>query len=738
MGFRERLGIWLLGTKAMPQGISVIQGIQGGGQRVIEPPDNPNALLDQYREWVYACVTKNAESLAAVSLHLYTRKPKVKSAGVRHATPLRPIMRKRRLDLESRAHLQKFFRTDDDVQEVLEHPFLGLWDSGNPFLTGSQLKRVLVMHMDIVGDSYTLIETDDYGPTMLLCLPPELMTIKPREDQRGIEYYEQSQRGQVGKVRIPPDRIMHCKHPDPRNVLYGMSPLEAIGLAAKLYHDYNLFEAGLIENDGIPGTLIRVERPLTDTQKRREERRWRQRYGGPEKVGKVAFVSGVIGIDRIGFSQRDMNFQQGRRMTREDIAGVFNVPMPLLVSDGSALARAVDAEKHHARYAIKPRCILIEEQINRDIISKYEDSENIFVAFDDPVPDDREYNLKRAQVMVNTNALVKVNEARAALELSAEEGREEEYVEGRPAPAPFGGGFGGPGAGEGAQVEPVKAHAHKDVHAADMKLATDIERTLQQLFRAQRREFMGWLKALDAPQTRTDALGRDSGEGGLIYPPDSWKALETKVRNPEGFDVEGWTQTFMVRLQPKLQRQLLEGGKRGLNRINSPISFDLARPEVGDFIGKYVYRFSFSVNETTQGALRNIFTEAHETGQTLSEVTTKVEGYFDFSERYRATRIAATETTRSRVAGEVEGWRQSGVVQGYYWVAWGPEPCAFCLEVEREFGENGMHRTFGENFYNRGTSVEAGEDSMELDYSDIPHAPLHPNCMCGLEPILSE
>ena len=92
---------------------------------------------------------------------------------------------------------------------------------------------------------------------------------------------------------------------------------------------------------------------------------------------------------------------------------------------------------------------------------------------------------------------------------------------------------------------------------------------------------------------------------------------------------------------------------------------------------------------------------------------------------------------RSRMAGEVESWKQTGVVQGYYWETATSNPCDYCKGVEARFGKDGMHLTFGDNFFDRGGSVDVeGAPPMKLDYSDIPHPPLHPNCGCELVPIL--
>ena len=730
MGIRD----WL--ANALARGAPNVLRVDG--PNVASREDKPlsdSDLLALYREWVYNCVTKNAEAVSATPLRLYTTsKPgAVPGSRMGRKTPHRLLRDRERAALGKRAHLVKYLRDSQDAVEILDHPFLDLWERGNPFLTSSQQKRVIVMHLDLVGDAFLYVETDKYGPVHLMVVPPETMRAVARGDHRGIAYYEQSTKQTQTPERLSPDDIVHFKHPNPRNVLNGMSPLEGVGLVAELYHDYNQFELALINNDGTPSTLIRTEQRMTEAQKRREERRWFQKHGRPTQKGKLAFVSGVTGIDRIGFSQRDMMFQVGRKLAREDIAGAFSVPMPLLVSDGSNLAHAHDAEKHHARYAIRPRCTLIEEQINRDLLPKYEGGDGLFVAFDDPVPEDRAHNLERAKVMISSSELVYKNEARAALELDADPAMDDETI----GTDMLGGLFGGGGA---PRPDP---DASDDTEPDDDETPMDDagERGVKLASK-----FFGCgtahKAAPPAPRDFTDALASLFDEqSGIIL--NNLKRTRSRVKyivDPavvSSLDPDEWAARFFSALKPHLQRQLVDGANEGLGRIGSPISFDVQRPEIANFIADYTYRFSFAVNATTQGDLRKLFTVAERDGLTLAETTSKVEDYFGYAKRYRAARTARTETVRARMGGELEAWKQSGVVSGYYWETASGNPCEYCKSVEAQFGRNGTHLTFGQNFFDRGNSVGVeGQPPLMLDYSDIPHPPLHPNCGCELVPIL--
>ena len=705
-GLRERIAAWL--SKAA-SAVAVIRSTPG---QIAPVPDNPEALLKQYREWVYACVTKNAEMVSSTPLRLYTRKGRRTGKRVRK-TPVRSVGYFQHNEMSRRNHLVKYFRMNDTVVEVLEHPFLDLWDSGNPFMTGAAMQRMIVSHMDIVGDSYVYIDTKNGVPIKLHNLPPELMSIKINADGTAIQYYEQRDPNGGTPKQIPPECMMHTKHPDPRNAVYGMSPLESIGLAAQLYHQYNQFEWALLNNDGVPGTIITTEVPMTETQERRIERKWYQKHGGPSRAGKIAFVSAVKGIERIGFSQRDMAFQAGRKATREDIAGAFNVPISLLVTDGSALAKGEDAEKHHARYGIKPRLTLIEQQINRDIMPLYDGGAELFVAFDDPVPDDRVHNLERSKVMLGRGSgIVRKNEARLALELPPEPELEGEYIESNslnPITQREDSNHANREEDDDDEKQPEPEQEPSKSKAAKSKTADRFRAKLQDLAVRQRKSVLGKLKS---------------------YKPRT-KAVQIDLM----FDVEAWTNTYYDELVPDFREVLMDGVRDGAAKVSANIYPDIARTETAAFIGQYTYRFAAQINSTTQTDLRNIFAQADANGDTIKELTTSINDLFAGKERWEAERIARTETARARQAGEVEAWRESHEVAGYHWIAV-PGECDFCKEIEFEFGEAGRAVSFGGVFASQGDTIELSDgQQLSIDYSDIQHPPLHPHCRCYLEPV---
>lgn len=375
-------------------------------------PDDPRALMAMYKEWVYTCVKLVAQGVSHVPLRLYAPR---RSHREKFLWPTRKIKPRVKRYLERQERFQRYLRKSVDVEEVVEHPFYDFWDKGNPFLTGMQNKMLLVMQLDLVGDSYWYIEEGEYGPEYCVSLPPDEMKVELSESKDFIAGYVQ--RHGTKTIHYAPEEVMHVKWPDPNNPVYGYAPLEAVGLAASLYHKMNVFESSLMDHGASPSIIGVAKAGITEPERRRSEYVWNSRFMGPARAGKFAIISGDVDIKTFGLSQREMQFPQGRVLTRQEIAAAFNVPDSLLVPGDVDLANVKVGEYSLARHAILPRCCLIEEQINRDIMPKYDP--HIFVAFDNPVPQDDVFRLQQGNAMLQTENVVYQNELRAALGVEA-------------------------------------------------------------------------------------------------------------------------------------------------------------------------------------------------------------------------------------------------------------------------------------------------------------------------------
>jgi hypothetical protein len=185
------------------------------------------------------------------------------------------------------------------------------------------------------------------------------------------------------------------------------------------------------------------------------------------------------------------------------------------------------------------------------------------------------------------------------------------------------------------------------------------------------------------------------------------------------------------RMTPLLEVIWDRSGRDLLGRLGlDPDDWRVVDPNTRRMIEQAAFAFCQATNETTTQQLdeamaqlrRELIAGTVTTGETLDQLTRRVQGVFDLAETFRARRIAQTETSRAVHAAELESAVQSGVVAGFQWLA-SSDACSLCQQIASEVG---MVR-LGQPFATIGSHPA---------YSSIRHPPAHPHCNCTVTEII--
>lgn len=186
-------------------------------------------------------------------------------------------------------------------------------------------------------------------------------------------------------------------------------------------------------------------------------------------------------------------------------------------------------------------------------------------------------------------------------------------------------------------------------------------------------------------------------------------------------------------IEDYLKRVATLGVKMGLGAITATLSPELQVDAVNRQIRDQMVRLTKQGQITSQHALREIVGDGLETGESINDLTKRVQNYFekdgpgDRAVKWRAERIARTEASRSLNQGQVTAWKESGVTRMRWLVA--PSPCQFCEAVSQKM------QSIDVPFFNQGDSIAGTKGgTMKFDYDAVKSPPLHPNCRCTLLP----
>lgn len=365
-------------------------------------------LLREYatNDIVYACVNYNANALANLKFRLYTSgsRKAIRSHQCRRVTnTTRDRLRKNR-------NLVKMIGPGDDVTEITEHPLLDLLYNDNDGLDGYQFFLMTQTYQEIMGRSYWRVEGGAVTgrPSSLYMLKPQRTQPKRNGDGDVIEYVNQPDlRGQWDTLDL--EEVIDFRFPHPEDPYgWGMSPLKACYLQSLLTSKFTQFGNSLMDNRArIDGMFLPAD-DVGPEMARKAEEQFQQRFG-QGRNGGVWFSPTRGTFVPTKYSPTDLGPMEVDKNTTSRVCRAFGIPEPLMSANESTFSNMDKALQFHAKFTTQPRALMMEQRLNVRLVPLFDD--RLFLAADNPVPEDNEFELKKVQIAMDGQALTK-NEIR--------------------------------------------------------------------------------------------------------------------------------------------------------------------------------------------------------------------------------------------------------------------------------------------------------------------------------------
>ena len=146
---------------------------------------------------------------------------------------------------------------------------------------------------------------------------------------------------------------------------------------------------------------------------------------------------------------------------------------------------------------------------------------------------------------------------------------------------------------------------------------------------------------------------------------------------------------MVQQLLPTIKDVAKDSAKRGVKQVAPSVSdirelLSLANENAIEWAEEHAAELVTQIEETTRDGVRRIVESALEQGLTNDELADAIEEAHEFGAD-RAEMIARTETARASIAGNVEGWRSSGVVDGKQWMLAQDEYCKACEAMSEAY-----------------------------------------------------
>jgi len=573
--------------------------------------------------------------------------------------------------------------------QISDHPILTLLDYANEFQTGQEIMELTQLHLDLTGRAYWYLSYNKLGvPGEIWVLPPNRVKIVPSKDKFIAGYVYA-----YGTDRVPlaTQEIVRFVMPDPLNPYGAVGYVQpaAVELDSEAYA--GKWNRNFFFNSARADAALEVEDTLTEDQYERLREQWQTRHGGLSRAHKIAILEGGIKYKQIQISQKDMDFAELRKQTRENLLFAFGMPLSVMgISENVNRANAEAGDYTFARWLVKPRLVRIRNKLNEQLVPAFKQAKGLELDFDEVVPETIEQKRELAESGLKSGYM-SINDARklTGLDPLPPEVGDNLLIPFNMKPTPIKGKVKPPPSAAPAEPKAFSDEAQKEAFwKAYVAKAEHYEQllveSLRDMFDEQERDALS--KWNTQPRRNVALIDRRKAKKQFI------EATSNILRDLVRHSVEEATDLMEPELAHRAVKQT-PAEERAEAWLKARIGW--AAEEVG---------------EETARMLSAALAEGFEAGEDIPTIARRIRRVFDQCKRSRALKIARTESIMAASEGALYGYEQSGVVEkAAFYAALDERTCEDCMALH-------------------GQQFPIGEAHGVI--------PLHPNCRCTWLPVV--
>lgn len=221
--------------------------------------------------------------------------------------------------------------TDEEIGGNFEKELNRFFNSpASTAKTFKKLKDRLIFDREISGNAFCYIVRNVLNNKVLGLQPIDPRTISIVSDKHGTIYrYIQTTNAET--IVFEPHEILHWKRGEhPNNPLFGLSPVEPIIWEVKTDLSAMISNYKFFENNAIPAAIYIMDETMSDEELTKAVDFMKKNHSGAENRHKSSALMGVKEIKQMQLSQKDIEFLNGRALSRKKVCGAYGVPEFLL------------------------------------------------------------------------------------------------------------------------------------------------------------------------------------------------------------------------------------------------------------------------------------------------------------------------------------------------------------------------------------------------------------------------
>ena len=277
-------------------------------------------------------------------------------------------------------------RTSDGGRvPATDHPLHTILRRPNRHMSRVSLMLALGSAWGFRGNSIAVILRDRRGqPTGLWPVHPGSVTIYEAEDGR--LFYAISRRTTLEAailrdvpIMVPDRDIMHVRGLTFDGIV-GLSPLAQLREAIGISLAGEQLSGALMANGAQPTGVLKHPGQLSAEAAKRLRESWSERYAGPKNAGATAILEEGMAYQQIGMTSVDLQFIEQRKLTVEEIASGFRVPLFMIGRLDKAAGN--NSQESATRQYYAQTLMPIIEAFEAQFALSFDLPDDLFVEFD--------------------------------------------------------------------------------------------------------------------------------------------------------------------------------------------------------------------------------------------------------------------------------------------------------------------------------------------------------------------
>lgn len=282
--------------------------------------------LYRVQPWVYTAVNKVASSIARLGVAVWDESPA-------------------------------------DGQELdLDAPFAKLMANPCPTLDPYSFWAWTASTIEVYGETYWIRLREGRGNQTSGFIPMHPSLVQIFRDTGGEEAYRFM--GRPGEV-FSRDDIVAFRTFNPDNTMRGMSRLEPLRLTLLNEDSSRRSMAASWKNSARPSGYISSERELGTEGRKRLKKAFESEHQGSGNRGRVVVLEDGVTFTSAEFNAEEMAYIEGRKLNREEVAAVMDLPPTAIqILDHATFSNVTENMRSLYRDSMAPRIEFIESCVN--------------------------------------------------------------------------------------------------------------------------------------------------------------------------------------------------------------------------------------------------------------------------------------------------------------------------------------------------------------------------------------